>query len=588
MSLWIDPEAVTVTEALRAAVGGHPLVTEALARRGLTDVDAARAFLDPAYYTPASPFELPDMEPAVARVAGAIDQGERIAVWGDFDVDGQTATTLLVTALRDLGADVTYHIPVREKEGHGVNIPVLRRLIDEGVRMVLTCDTGVAAHAAVDFAAARGVDVVITDHHDLPPALPDAHAVVNPARLPAGHALRTLPGVGVAYKLAEALYSRAGRAGDVAQHLDLVALGIVVDVALQTGDTRYLLQRGIEALRRTERPGLLEMMKLADISPAYLTESDIAFGLGPRLNALGRLGDAGVAVEFLTTGDLERARILAAELEGLNARRRMLSDQVYEGALVQIERDPALQADAALVLAHPGWDAGVLGIVASRLVERFHKPAVLIKAPPDGLGRGSARSVEGCDITAAIAAHAAMLAGFGGHPMAAGLSIEPARIDAFRRALSRTVRAQCDALAAEPALRIDAYLPLSELSLDLARALRRLAPFGAGNPPLTLASRDLALSSYRTSTARAGTCCSQWRTPRARRSRCSGSGAMRTPCRRGASTWRTPFRPARIGARCSCRFSGSRRARSRRRTSPRRARRSRWWTVATRLTHKPP
>ncbi len=498
MSIWIDPEETSVPEALHQAVGGHPLVAAILARRGYADVESARAFLDPTCYTPASPFALPDMAEAVARLERAIATGARVCVWGDFDVDGQTATTLLVAALRDLGADVTHHIPEREKESHGVNIPVLSRLLDEGVQLVLTCDTGVAAHEAVDYAAARGVDVIVTDHHDLPPALPHACAIVNPKRLPVGHPMRELPGVGVAYKLAEALYSHAGRAGDVMQYLDLVALGIVVDVAVQTGDTRYLLQRGLEALRRTGRLGLLAMMEYAEINPVHLAEDDVAFGLGPRLNALGRLADANVAVEFLTTGDLERARIYAAQLEGLNAQRRLLSDQVYDGAQAQIDRDPSLREHAALVLAHPAWHAGVLGIVASRLVERYRKPVVLFTTLPGGLGRGSARSVEGCDITAAIAAHREMLAGFGGHTMAAGLSIDPARIDEFRRALSRTVRAMLGEAAEKPTLHIDGYLSLPDISFDLANDLGRLAPFGPGNPPLTLASRGLKLSSHRT------------------------------------------------------------------------------------------
>ena len=497
MSVWSEPERADVPESLREAVGGHPLVAEVLARRGIVEVGAARAFLDPRCYAPASSFDLPDMAAACARLEQAIAQSERVCVWGDFDVDGQTATTLLVATLRDLGADVTYYIPNRERESHGVHVASLARLIDGGASLVLTCDTGVAAHEAVDYAAARGVDVVITDHHELPTRLPAAAAVVNPKRLPAVHPLRELPGVGVAHKLAEALYARAGRAGEVERLLDLVAVGIVADVAVQTGDTRYLLQRGLDALRQTERPGLLALMELAGITPTHVSEQDIGFGLGPRLNALGRLDDANKAVELLTTADIARARILASELEGLNAQRRLLSDQVFAAALAQIERDRSLLEHAALVLAHPDWPAGVIGIVASRLVERFRRPVVLIATPPGGLGRGSARSVEGCNITAAIAAHADLLAGYGGHALAAGLSIEPERVDRFRRALSRTVEGMLGGLTTDAKLQIDGYLSLSELSLDLARDLGRLAPFGPGNPPLVLATRDLSLANYR-------------------------------------------------------------------------------------------
>ena len=246
---------------LSKTVGGHPLVAQVLAQRGIVDVDHARAFLDPACYTPASPFELPDMDRAVERIQQAIRPGQRIAVWGDFDVDGQTATTLLVQTLRSLGADVIFHIPVRAEEGHGVNLPWLQRLIDQGAQLVVTCDTGIDAHEAVEHARQRGVDLVITDHHDLPATLPAASAVVNPKLLPAGHPLGTLPGVGVAYKLAEALLP------DASAHLDLVALGIVADVAVQTGDARYLLQRGLASLRQTERLGLQAMLQLARDQP---------------------------------------------------------------------------------------------------------------------------------------------------------------------------------------------------------------------------------------------------------------------------------------------------------------------------------
>ena len=489
MPHWFDPDPISVPPSLRHAIGGHPLVAQVLAQRGLVEVERARAFLHPAHYTPASPFDLPDMDRAVQRVRQAIDGGQRIAVWGDFDVDGQTATTLLVQTLRSQGADVGFHIPVRAQEGHGVNLPWLQRLIDDGVQLVVTCDTGIDAHEAVDYARLRGVNLVITDHHDLPPILPEASAVVNPKRLLAGHPLSTLPGVGVAYKLAEALLP------DASQHLDMVALGIVADVAVQTGDARYLLQRGLANLRQTERLGLQTMLQLAQINPAWLNEEHIGFELGPRLNALGRLGDANLAVEFLTTDDVQRARVLATTLEGLNAERKRLTDQIFQGALAQIERDPALLEHAALVLAHPSWPAGVIGIVASRLAERFNRPVVLLAAPPGQLARGSARSVEGCNISAAIAAQSALLASFGGHPMAAGLAIDPERIPEFRRKLSRSVAAELGATAAEPTLTIDGHLPLADLSLDLVADLERLAPFGAGNPRLVLVSPNHTLVS---------------------------------------------------------------------------------------------
>jgi single-stranded-DNA-specific exonuclease len=500
MRTWSEPQDVSVPRALRAAVGGHPLIAKTLVRRGITDSKKARAFLDPDLYHPASPTELPNMARAAERIERAIEQEEEIWVWGDFDVDGQTATTSLVSALHNLGASVQYHIPNRQREGHGVNLTVLKEIVAGGASVIVTCDTGVTAHRPIAYAQRRGVDVIVTDHHDLPPQLPKAYAVTDPKMLPETHPLRELPGVGVAYKLAELLYRRAGRAGEAAKLHDLVALGIVADVAVQTGDVRYLLQRGLDALRHTERLGLQVLMEIIEVNPQWLTEEHIGFELAPRLNALGRLADATPAVEFLTIDDLDRARILAHELDGLNARRKMLCDQVADGAEAQIQRDPSLLEQGALVLSQPSWPGSVIGIVAGRLAEKYHRPTILIAAPPaEELARGSARSIPGCDVSAAIAAHGDMLESFGGHPMAAGLSIDRERIPEFRRVLSRTIRERCEtALAEEPTLQIDGYVPLADLSLEFVEEVERLAPFGPGNPPLTLATRGVSLKGHTT------------------------------------------------------------------------------------------
>jgi single-stranded-DNA-specific exonuclease len=497
MKHWLDPEPVAVPSALAEFVGGHPLVAETLVRRGLMTVEAARAFLDADAYTPTPPTALPNLVRAADRIERAIRAGETICVWGDFDVDGQTATTVLVATLRDVGARVMHYIPVRATESHGIKVPALERVIEQGAQLILTCDTGIDANEAVAYAATRGVDIVVTDHHELPPELPSAHAIVNPHLLSPTHPLASLPGVGVAYKLAEELYARAGRAGEVIKHLDLTALGIVADVAVLDGDTRYLLQRGLAALRQTERLGLQELMKLARINPAYLSEEHIGFGLAPRLNALGRMDDANVIVDFLTTTDLTQARIFASELEALNDRRKMVGDQVYAAAQDQIAQNPALLEDAVLVLAAPEWPVGVIGIVANRLVEQYHRPAVLIAVSPEGLGHGSARSVEGCHITEAMATQHNLLRSYGGHAMAAGLSLLAEDIPTFRHGLSRAVKAQIGAAPVQPEVQIDGYVSLAELSLDLLADLERLAPFGPGNPPLTLATRDIRVTAHR-------------------------------------------------------------------------------------------
>ncbi|NPV07900.1 MAG: single-stranded-DNA-specific exonuclease RecJ [Anaerolineae bacterium] len=492
---WIEPAPVSVPDALRARVGGHPLLAQTLARRGYTDPDRALAFLDPDAYTPAHPTDLPGLVRGCRRIEAAIAAKERILVWGDFDVDGQTATALLVSILQDLGADATYHVPIRAEESHGLNLPVLRRLLEDGPRLLITCDTGISDVEPIAFAHEQGLDVIVTDHHELPEVLPPALAILNPKLLPEDHPLRELSGAGVAYELAQELCRRAGRPGEEERHLDLVALGLVADLAVQTGDVRYLTQRGLRALRESGRIGLRALMEVAQVEQSRLTESHISFALAPRLNAVGRLADANVAVELLTTSDLSQARVIANELEGLNARRQLLCEQVFQAAQAQIEADPSLLEAAALVLDHPAWPAGVIGIVASRLVERYHRPTVLIAAPEGELARGSARSIEGCNITEAIAEQAHLLAGFGGHPMAAGLTIEPDRIPAFRRGLAATVLRLVGRLEGPPPLAVDGYLPLADLTPQLVDDIERLAPFGPGNPPLTLATRGVTLRS---------------------------------------------------------------------------------------------
>ncbi len=494
---WIEPAAVTPPPALRAAVGGHPLLAEILTRRGLTDPAAAVAFLDWQRYVPAPPEELPGVAPAADLLWQAIRQRRRLAVWGDFDVDGQTATTLLVDALRDLGAQPLYVIPHRLSEGHGIKLPTLEKLLAQGVDLLLTCDTGVAEHEAIALARGRGVQVIVTDHHDLPADLPAVEALVEPKLLPKSHPLRELPGVGVAFILMQALYRRAGRSGDEARLLDLVALGIVADVARQVGDTRYLLQRGLLQLRQSSRAGLQALMAQANLDPRRVDAETIGFQLGPRLNALGRLADATQAVELLTTTDITAARILAAQLEGLNNERKLLCDQVEAAAQEMLARDPSLLDTQMLILAHPAWHPGVLGIVANRLAEQYRRPTLLLMPTPDGLARGSARSVPGVDLGEAIAANAHLLERFGGHSGAAGLTVRIERLPELRRALSNTVAAVRTTPDDAYALTLDAVLPLQDLSLPLVQELNRLAPFGEGNPPVTLATFGVTVLGHR-------------------------------------------------------------------------------------------
>ncbi|MFL7809575.1 MAG: DHH family phosphoesterase, partial [Anaerolineae bacterium] len=350
MTTWLDPQPVEVPDDLRQAVGGLDLVAQTLVRRGIRSRAAARAFLNPEYYTQAPSGDLPDLEAATACLWRAIERQEPIAIWGDFDADGQTSTALLLETLRALGARVTYRVPRRD-EGHGIHLRGLEKLINDGARLILTCDTGVTAHDAVTSANQLGAEVIVTDHHVLGKELPPALAVINPHRLPPGHPLEALVGVGVAYQLARALDAEVA-----ARSLDLVALGTVADVGKLTADNRYLVQLGLDALRSTKRPGLQAIYKSAELRPEGITEEHIGFVLGPRLNALGRLDDAAHGVELLTTENAIQARSLATVVEGLNAQRQQLTRDVMAGALGQIERNPALLSDYhALVLSQTEW-----------------------------------------------------------------------------------------------------------------------------------------------------------------------------------------------------------------------------------------
>ncbi len=493
MTRWIDPPPVDVPASF-ADLGLSPLIGQTLLRRGIGTPEAARAFLHPDSIPP-TPF--PDIEPAVERIRLAIRDVERICVWGDFDVDGQSSTTVLVQTLQSLGADVVYYIPIRGKESHGVHIETLQPIIDNGAKLIVTCDTGITAHEAIDYANSCGVDVIVTDHHELGSTLPNAKAIVNPKLLPEDHILANLAGVGVAYKLAEALL--VNRPAETMNLLDLVALGLIADVALLKGETRSLVQRGIQVLRNTGRIGLRTMAELSGTSLESLTEESIGFGFAPRLNALGRLSDANPAVELLLSHDPARARVIATQIEGLNAQRRLLTNQVYEAAELQLRENQNLLSEPAILLTSQNWPGGVVGIVANKLVERHRKPAILLNQSEDGTLRGSARSIEGLDITAAIATQKNLLLGFGGHPMAAGLALEAGKLSAFRKGLGKAIEEQLGkVILEEPILQIDAWLDLNDINLELAESLEALAPFGAGNPPLILATHKVSLRSVST------------------------------------------------------------------------------------------
>jgi len=491
---WKHSEPISIPDEFRAAIGGHPLVTETLFRRGFQDIHSAQAFLDPDAYQPCSPDELPDSHIAYSLLSDAIRDHQRILVWGDFDVDGQTATTVLVQGLRRLGSqNVSYHIPIRAEESHGISHKVLQAHLDKGIDFLITCDTGISEHENIQFARQAGIPVIITDHHSLGESLPPANAIVNPQRLPADHPLRTLPGVGVAYKLIEGLFGCMHRGFNPERYLDLVALGIVADVADQHGDTRYLLQKGLTYLRTTKRIGLENLYRNANLNPLNISEDHIGFQIAPRLNAVGRLSDANAMVEFLTTQDSGRARVLAAQIEAMNVKRRFETRQVERAAEAQLAASSDDRHAPAIVLHHPNWPGGVVGIVASRLVERYQKPVILLTGE-DPI-HGSARSIEGINITEAIAAQGELLDSFGGHPMAAGLAFSASNFPAFKRRFLSEIADRTKEAAIVPEIKIDHIITLDEITIDFVNQIQRLAPFGPGNPSLNFLLQDLNLVS---------------------------------------------------------------------------------------------
>ena len=475
-------------ESLAAALGISETLASVLVRRGCGDPERARALLD---REPVShdPLLLGDMAVARDAVRAAIAAGKRICVHGDYDVDGICATALAVTVLRGLGADVDWHLPSRFEEGYGLAGDTLTRLAEAGYGLVLTVDCGITAVEEVAHAAVLGLDVVVTDHHRPGETLPACPIV---ATRPSDYPFPELCGTGVVYKLAQAL---AG-ADALAEHLDLVALATVADVVPLVDENRSLVTAGLRRLARTARPGLLALMRAAGVDPGAVDSGAIGFRLAPRINAAGRLGHPRVALELLLTEDAAEAARLAATLEGLNRDRQAVEERILREATRQIAAWPEAQRRRrAYVLWGEDWHQGVIGIVASRLVERTQRPVVLV-AGGEGEWKGSGRSIPAFDLHGALAACAGELERFGGHRAAAGLSIRPERLEAFAEAFAARAAAELSDTDLRPSVEIDAVVRGPELTLDLVEELERLAPFGLGNPGVTLLAPACELSEH--------------------------------------------------------------------------------------------
>ncbi len=457
-------------------------------RRGYGDPEAARAFLEgdmPAH----DPFLLGDMAAACETIRAAVAAGRRICVHGDYDVDGICATTLAVLTLRELGAEVEWHLPSRFDEGYGVSAATLDRLADEGCGLVLTVDCGITAVAEVAAAKANGLDVVVTDHHRPGETLPDCPIV---ATRPSDYPFPELCGTGVVYKLAEALLG--ADSPFLGRHLDLVALATIADVVPLQDENRALAIAGLRALARTQKRGLQALMRTAGVDPAAVDAGAVGFRLAPRINAAGRLGHPRAALDLLLTEDVAEARRLAGELEALNRDRQVVEERIRRDAIAQIESWPeAWRRRKGYVVASADWHEGVIGIVASRLVERYNRPVVLI-AGGEEAWKGSGRSTTSFDLHGALAACAEYLERFGGHRAAAGLSIRPEQVEAFAAAFAAQAEQALDQDDLLPVTHIDAIVPASALTLELASELERMAPFGLGNPAVTLLASGCELT----------------------------------------------------------------------------------------------
>jgi single-stranded-DNA-specific exonuclease len=467
--------------ALAKELGLSEITASVLVRRGYGDPDGARAFLageQPLH----DPFQLGDMSLAVERIRAAVAAGTRVCVHGDYDVDGICATVLAVLVLRELGADVVWHLPSRFDEGYGVSGQTLARLAEEGCGLVLTVDCGITAVEEVAQAKALGLEIVVTDHHRPASALPECPIV---ATRPSDYPFPELCGTGVVFKLGQALLGADSDA--LRRHLDLVGLATIADVVPLVGENRSLAIAGLRMLARSQKPGLQALMKVSRVDPAAVDAGHVGFRLAPRINAAGRLGHPRAALELLLTEDRDEARRLADRLEELNRDRQAVEDRILRAAIAQVEDWPeSKRRRRAYVVWGEDWHEGVIGIVASRLVERYHRPVVLI-AGTEGPWKGSGRSIPSFDLHAALGACSQFLERFGGHRAAAGLSIVPEWIEPFADAFAAQAEGLLAADDLVPATVVDAVLPRgAKLTLDLCQELRRLAPFGLGNPDVTL------------------------------------------------------------------------------------------------------
>lgn len=474
---------------LAEELGIPEIIAVLLCNRGITDAESTKRFLSPegGY---GDPMGLPDMDRATERIISAIENSEKIAVYGDYDVDGVTSTAALYLYLKNAGADAVYHIPSRSAEGYGMNPNAIDALKAQGCTLIVTVDTGITAVNEVEYAKSVGVDVVVTDHHECHGDLPDVPAV-NPKRPDSTYEFGNFAGVGVVFKLLCALETKrhslsCGDAADkiLAEYGDLAAVGTIADVMPLVGENRSIVASGLDVLSRRPRPGFSSLLSMCNTSRVTekVCTSTVSFALAPKLNAAGRLADASLAVSLLLSEDNAKADSLADELLEMNKERQQEENRIFRSALEMIEADPKMLDDKVIVLAKDGWHHGVIGIVASRLTEKYGLPSILVSFGEDGIGKGSGRSVKGLNLARALAECSDCLLKFGGHELAAGLSVDREHFDEFKKRINEYA---ADHLTEEDrviTLYADCELEIGEITEKLADSLGMLEPYGTGNP----------------------------------------------------------------------------------------------------------
>lgn len=497
----IRKENPKLRERISKNLGISPLTAQLLINRGIGNETEANLFLNSTLFDLPSPYLMKGMDKAVERIKRAITDKEKIAIYGDYDVDGVTSTALFYTFLRGLGADVIFYNPDRMKEGYGVNIEAVKSLAEGGVTLFISGDCGITAVKEVEEAKRLGADFIVTDHHKPPEELPDAVSILNPQLSDCKYPGKTIAGVGVMFNLAVALRRALREDGffgngepNLADYLDLVALGTVADCAPLTDVNRIFVKEGMKRMENPKRTGLLALKEASSITGAVNT-FDLGFKLGPRINASGRLSTAGKAVELFISDDIGSARDIAKALSRENSERQNIEGEILDDAVRQIESEPGILNANSIVLASPDWHPGIIGIVASRIVERYERPAILIAIDGNGLGKGSGRSVEGINIYSALSECRDLFEQFGGHEQAAGLSIKAEKIGEFRTMFERAISGSGHAYA--PGLDIDCEVELGELTDALLAEFGMLEPFGIGNPEPVLAARSVEVLSRR-------------------------------------------------------------------------------------------